>query len=92
MPAVNQDTDFLEWLDSPAFYDLAVAHREAPPSPAERLTAFGKLRTAIRERYLEDVGRPHLRAKGDRPPCDHKFVDSLRCLKCGWQSPRRGAS
>jgi len=23
------------------------------------------------------------------PPCDHKFVDSTACLKCGWTPPSR---
>ena len=37
------------------------------------------------EGLLNDQAEPTVRTG-----CDHKFVDSTCCLKCGWEVPRRG--
>lgn len=66
--------------------------REEPLTP-EKHVAIHRLRVtglslAIQqavEDWLEEHPYPPKR-------CDHKFIDSVACLKCGWRPPESGAT
>jgi hypothetical protein len=58
----------------------------------EFLTALaddtGALRRAADVAFAEDFSKPK---PSEQNGCDHKFVDSKRCMKCGWTPPARSA-
>ena len=67
-----------------AVVDALHAHSLVTDPPAARVVAFNVLANWLYGNAALDI--PRRSPKG----CDHKFVDSNHCLKCGWSPTTEG--